>query len=114
MFSLFLISYQIRTNFQNGTIHISKTKHRTRNHTKISNDQEDRFIRGPGDFITKVKQIISQSDLISMSSFAGPSYFTMRSSVCMVSDEILIFSIFTISAKLDPVAYVGNVTGSVH
>ena len=36
----------------------------------------------PGsDFVTKVKQINSQSDLISMSSFAGPSSFLIRSSV---------------------------------
>ena len=28
----------------------------------------------PGDFVTKVKQINSQSDLISMSTFTGPSY----------------------------------------
>ena len=35
----------------------------------------------PGDFVTKVKQINSQSDLILMSSFAGPSYLTIRSSV---------------------------------
>ena len=33
----------------------------------------------PGDFITKVKQINSQSDIISMSSFAGPSYLSTRS-----------------------------------
>ena len=38
----------------------------------------------PGDFITKVKQINSQSDLISMSSFAGPSYLTIRSCVCII------------------------------
>ena len=30
----------------------------------------------PGDFTMKVKQINSQSDLILMSSFAGPSYLT--------------------------------------
>ena len=35
----------------------------------------------PGDFVTKVKQINSQAGLISMSSFAGPSYLTIRSSV---------------------------------
>ena len=38
----------------------------------------------PGDFITKVKQINSQSDLISMSSFAGPSYLTTWSSICII------------------------------
>ena len=38
----------------------------------------------PGDFITKVKQVNSQSDLISMSSFAGPSYLTIRSFVCII------------------------------
>ena len=38
----------------------------------------------PGDFLTKVKQINSQSDLISTSSFAGPSYFTVWSSVCVI------------------------------
>ena len=36
-----------------------------------------------GDFVAKVKQISSQSDLIPMSSFAGPSYLTIRSSVCI-------------------------------
>ena len=30
----------------------------------------------PGNFVTKVNQIESQSDLISMSSFADPSYLT--------------------------------------
>ena len=35
----------------------------------------------PGDFLTEVKQINSQSDLISMSNFAGPSYLTVRPSV---------------------------------
>ena len=38
----------------------------------------------PGDFIMKVKQINSQSDLISMSSFAGLSYLTIRFSVCII------------------------------
>ena len=38
----------------------------------------------PGDFITKVKQVNSQSDLISMSIFAGPPYLTIRSSVCII------------------------------
>ena len=38
----------------------------------------------PGDFIAKVKQINSQSDLISMSSFADPSYLTIRPFVCII------------------------------
>ena len=38
----------------------------------------------PGVFSTKVKHINSQSDLISTSSFAGPSYLTIRSSVCIL------------------------------
>ena len=40
--------------------------------------------KGSNDFITKVKQTNSQSDLISMLSFAGPSYLTVRSSVCII------------------------------
>ena len=32
----------------------------------------------PGDFVTNMKQINSQSDLTSMSSFASPSYLTVR------------------------------------
>ena len=43
-----------------------------------------------------------------MSSFAGPSYLTIRSSVYIILIEILIFLIFTISDKLDAFAYVGN------
>ena len=38
----------------------------------------------PGDFVTKVKQINSQLDLIWMLSFAGPSYLTIRSSVHII------------------------------
>ena len=38
----------------------------------------------PGDFATIVKQINSQSDLIWMSSFAGPSDITIRSSVHII------------------------------
>ena len=38
----------------------------------------------PGDLVTKVKQINSQSDLIWMTSFAGPSYLTVRSSVYII------------------------------
>ena len=59
----------------------------------------------PGDFITNVKQINNQSDLISMSNFAGPFYLTIRSSVCMILFKILVLSVFTTSAKLDPVTY---------
>ena len=39
---------------------------------------------GPGDFATKVKEINSQSDLIWMSRFAGPSYLTVRSFVYII------------------------------
>ena len=61
----------------------------------------------PGDFVTNVKQINSQSDLIPMSTFAGPSYLTIRSSVCM----ILIWDPCILNLyKLDPVTYVGNLT----
>ena len=42
----------------------------------------------PGDFIMNVKQINSQSDLISMSSFAGPSYLKTRSSVYMILKSV--------------------------
>ena len=38
----------------------------------------------PGDFATKDKQINSQSDLTWMSSFAGPSYLKIRSSVYII------------------------------
>ena len=38
----------------------------------------------PGDFVTKVKQINSQSDLIWMTRFADPSYLTVRSSVYII------------------------------
>ena len=64
----------------------------------------------PGDFATKVKQINSQSDLIWMSSFAGPSYLTIRSSVyvSLIWDPYIYFFIFTISDKLDAFTYVGN------
>ena len=61
-------------------------------------------------FVTKVKQINSQSDLISMSSFAGLSYLTIRSFVYIFYVEILVFSIFTMSTKLDPIAYFRNFT----
>ena len=39
----------------------------------------------PGDFVTKVKQINNQSDLIWISSFAGLSYLTIKSSVHIIS-----------------------------
>ena len=45
----------------------------------------------PGDFVTKVKQINSQSDLTSMLSFAGPSYLTIRSSVYIFNLRFLYF-----------------------
>ena len=38
-----------------------------------------------GDFLTKVKQINSQSDLISMTNFAGPSQLTISSSAYIIS-----------------------------
>ena len=38
----------------------------------------------PGDFVTKVKQINSQSDLIWMTSFGGLSYLTISSSVYII------------------------------
>ena len=38
----------------------------------------------PGDFAAKVKQVNSQSDLIWRSSFAGPSYLTIRSPVYII------------------------------
>ena len=41
-------------------------------------------IQNPGDFVSNVKQINNQSDLIWMTSFAGPSYFTIRSSVYII------------------------------
>ena len=47
----------------------------------ISNDG---CFRKPGDLVTNVTQINSQSDLISISSFAGPSYLTIRSSLCII------------------------------
>ena len=51
----------------------------------------------------------SQSGLIWITSFAGPSYLTIRSSVYIILlFERLVFSTFTIFAKLDPITYVGN------
>ena len=43
-----------------------------------------RKLHHPGDFATKVKQINSQSDLIWMSRFSGPTYLTIRSSVYII------------------------------
>ena len=43
-----------------------------------------KILNCPGDFATTVKQINSQSDLIWMSSFAGPSYLTIMSSVYII------------------------------
>ena len=40
----------------------------------------DFYFTDPGDFATRVTEINSQSDLIWMSSFAGLSYLTIRSS----------------------------------
>ena len=42
------------------------------------------FPQVPGDFVAKVKQINGQSDLISMSNFAGPSYLTTISFVYII------------------------------
>ena len=55
----------------------------------------------PGDFVTKVKQINSQSDLISMSSFTGH---------VLTHNQILVFSIFTMPAKLDLIVDLENFT----
>ena len=38
----------------------------------------------PGDFVTNVKQINSQSNLTSMSNFGSPSYLTVRSSLFII------------------------------
>ena len=38
----------------------------------------------PGDFVTKVERINNQSDLTWMTSFAGPSYLTIRFSVYII------------------------------
>ena len=66
---------------------INKTNQRERSHTnncygsrgpKLKEFAKDFY---PGDFVTNVKQINIQSDLISLSSFAGPFHLTIRSSV---------------------------------
>ena len=48
--------------------------------TSVNSNGQDR----PGDFVAKVKQINSQSDLIWMRSFAGPCYLTIRFSVYII------------------------------
>ena len=48
----------------------------------------------PGDFVTNVKKINSQSDLTLMSSFAGPSYLTVRSSYYVILNSDRIFSLY--------------------
>ena len=49
----------------------------------------------PGDFVTNVnvKQINSQSELTSMSSFAGPSYLTVRSSLYIILHHLIVKSL---------------------
>ena len=61
----------------------------------------------PGDFVTIVKQINSQTDLIWMRSL--PASLTIQSDrlSTLFQFEILVFSIFTIFAKLDPITCVG-------
>ena len=51
----------------------------------------------PSDFVKIVRQINSQSDLTSMSSFAGPSYLTVRSSlhIILIGDPC-IFNIYNL------------------
>ena len=51
----------------------------------------------PGDFVTNVKQINSQSDLTWMSSFACPSYVTVRSSLYIILIwDTCIFNIYNL------------------
>ena len=57
-----------------------------------------------------MKQINNKSDLISMSSFAGPSYLTTIYMIHIILTWDFVFSIFTISAKLDPFTNVWNLT----
>ena len=52
---------------------------------KIDNSLQKQCRVNPGDFVTKMKQINSQSDSFSMSSFAGLTYLTIRSSVYIIS-----------------------------
>ena len=67
----------------------------------------------PGDFVKKVEQILNdQSDLILMSSFAGPSYLTIRSSVYVILIRDPCISVFTIHAKLDPITYSENLSNT--
>ena len=63
----------------------------------------------PGDFVTKVKQINSQSYLIWMRSFAGLSSLTIRSYLHHFNLRSL-YLYFAISAKLYLVVYVGKFT----
>ena len=63
------------------------------------------------DFATRVTEINIQSDLIWMSSFAGPSYLTIRSSVCSnFSLRSLQLLIVTISSQLSTVTYASQQT----
>ena len=50
----------------------------------VKENLSDKVYSYPGDFVSKVKQINSQSDLIWMRSFAGPCYLTIKSSVCII------------------------------
>ena len=83
---------------------------KTSNSGLVYSKRSNAFVseKEPGDFATKVKQINSQSDLIWMSSFAGPSYLTMSSSVYIILIWDFIFLIFTIYDELDALTYVGN------
>ena len=46
---------------------------------KLKHCIQNALITISGDLVAKVKQINSQSDLMSMSNFAGPSYLTIIS-----------------------------------
>ena len=64
----------------------------------------------PGDFVTNLKQINNQPNLISISSFTGPSYLglTIRSSVCMIwMWDTYIFDLCNLCRTG---TYVGNLT----
>ena len=66
----------------------------------------------PADFVTFVKQINSQSDLIPMLTFAGLSYLAIRSSVyinLIWNPYMMGLIFFTITAKLDPIGNLTNV-----
>ena len=64
----------------------------------------------PADFVMEVKQIDSQSDLISMSNLVARLTSQSDPLATSFQFEILVFSIFTISAKLDPITYIGKFT----